>query len=81
MKNKTTRKSTVSKVIHLVKRLDSGYMPLMIVSQCMGALQPYILLWAGSRILDYVLEARSMDETMHLVLWTVVGTMLLGMIR
>ncbi|MBR2409757.1 MAG: ABC transporter ATP-binding protein [Lachnospiraceae bacterium] len=81
MKNKTTRKSTVSKVIHLVKRLDSGYMPLMIVSQCMGALQPYILLWAGSRILDYVLEARSMDETMHLVLWTVLGTMLLGMIR
>ena len=81
MKNKSTKRSTVSKVVHLVKRLDSGYMPLMIVSQCMGALQPYILLWAGSRILDYVLERRSMEETMRLVLWTALGTMVLGMIR
>lgn len=80
MKNKS-RKSTVSKVVHLVKRLDSGYMPLMIVSQCLGALQPYILLWTGSRILDYILENRSMEETMRLVVWTVLGTMLLGMIR
>jgi len=81
MNSKTTRKSTVSKVVHLVKRLDSGYMPLMIVSQCLGALQPYILLWTGSRILDYILEKRSMEETMRLVVWTVLGTMLLGMIR
>lgn len=81
MKNKITRKSTVSKVVCLVKRLDSGYMPLMIVSQCMGAVQPYILLWAGSRILDYILEKRSMEETMRLVLWTVLGTMVLGMVR
>lgn len=81
MTSKTTRKSTVSKVVHLVKRLDSGYMPLMIVSQCLGALQPYILLWTGSRILDYILEKRSMEETMRLVVWTVLGTMLLGMIR
>ncbi len=80
MKNKS-RKSTVPKVVHLVKRLDSGYMPLMIVSQCLGALQPYILLWAGSRVLDYIMEKRSMEETMGLVLWTVLGTMLLGMIR
>ncbi len=80
MKNKS-RKSTVSKVVHLVKRLDSKYMPLMIVSQCLGALQPYILLWAGSRILDYILEKRSMEETMSLVVWMVLGTMLLSMIR
>lgn len=82
MKNKKiTKRTTVSKVIRLVKRLDAGYLPLMIVTQCMGAIQPYILLWAGSRILDFILEKRSMEETMRLVLWTVLGTMVLGMVR
>ncbi len=81
MKHKSTKRTTVSKVIRLVKRLDSSYLPLMIVTQCMAAVQPYILLWAGSRILDFILEKRSMEETMELVLWTVLGTMVLGMLR
>ena len=81
MKNKSTRKTTVSKVIRLVKRLDRIYIPLMIVTQCVAALHPYILLWAGGRILDMILEKRTMGEIMTLVLWTVLGTMVLGMIR
>jgi len=81
MKNKSTRKTTVSKVIRLVKRLDSAYLPLMIVTQCMGAIQPYILLWAGSRILDMILEKRTLEETMRFVLWIVLGTMVLGLVR
>ncbi len=81
MKNKSTRKTTVSKVIRLVKRLDAAYFPLMIVTQCMGALHPYILLWAGSVILDMILEKRLMEETMRFVVWIVLGTMVLGMIR
>lgn len=81
MKNKSTRKTTVSKVIRLVKRLDSSYLPLMIVTQCMGAIQPYIMLWAGSRILDMILERCPMEVTMRFVVWSVLGTMVLGMVR
>ena len=81
MKNKSERRTTVSKVIRLVRRLDSGYLPLMIVSQCMAALQPYVLLWAGSRILDMILEKRMMEEVMGLVLWTTFGMMVLGLVR
>lgn len=81
MKNKSTRKTTVSKVIRLVKRLDSSYLPLMIVTQCMGAIQPYIMLWAGSRILDMILEKCPMEVTMRFVVWSVLGTMVLGMVR
>ncbi len=81
MKNKLTRKTTVSKVIRLVKRLDSSYLPLMIVTQCMGAIQPYIMLWAGSRILDMILEKCPMEVTMRFVVWSVLGTMVLGMVR
>ena len=81
MKNKSTQKTTVSKVIRLVKRLDATYLPLMIVTQCMAAIQPYILLWAGSRVLDMILEKYPMEDTMRFVLWTVLGTMVLGLIR
>ncbi len=81
MKNKSKRMTTVSKVIRLVKRLDASYLPLMIVTQCMAAIQPYILLWAGSRILDMILKKRTMEETMRFVLWIVLGTMVLGLVR
>ena len=81
MKNKSTRTTTVSKVIRLVKRLDASYLPLMIVTQCMAAIQPYILLWTGSRILDMILEKRLMEETMGFVAGIVLGTMVLGLIR
>ena len=81
MKNKATKKTTVSKVIRLVKRLDKSYLPLMIVTQCVAALQPYILLWAGSRILDMILEKYTLEETMRFVLWIVFGTMVLGLVR
>lgn len=81
MKNKSTKRTTVAKVIRLVKRLDSSYLPLMIVTQCTAAVQPYLLLWAGSRILDKILEQRPMEETMGFVLWIVLGTMVLGLVR
>lgn len=81
MHSKSKRVTTVSKVIRLVKRLDASYLPLMIVTQCMAAVQPYVLLWAGSRILDMILEKRLIEETLRFVVGIVLGTMVLGLVR
>lgn len=82
MKNKkTTRKTTVSKVLRMVKRLDSSYLPLMTVAKFSAAVTPYLLLWMGSRVLDMIIEKRTMEACMRWVIAVVLGTLVLGVAR
>ena len=82
MRNQNSaKKSTVRKVLSLVKRLDKGYLPFMVLAKFIVAIQPFLILWAGSRILDMILKRNTMEEIMHWVLVVVLCTLLLNVVR
>ncbi len=75
---KMSKRTTISKVLRLVKRLDSSFFPLMILTKFVAAIQPYLLLWAGSRILEFITEKRTMKEIME---WVVLVTLMICLIN
>ena len=82
MRNQNSaKKSTVRKVLSLVKRLDKGYLPFMVLAKFIVAIQPFLILWAGSRILDMILKSNTMEEIMRWVFAVVLCTMLLNVVR
>ncbi|MDD5901518.1 MAG: ABC transporter ATP-binding protein [Lachnospiraceae bacterium] len=77
----TSKRATVGKVIKIVKRLDAGFLPLMTVTKLVAAIQPYLLLWTGSRILDMVIVKRAMEEIISWVIAVTVYMLLLNIVR
>lgn len=81
MNRSNTKKNTVYKVLLIVKRLEKGFLTYMILTKFIDALQPYFILWAGSYILDMILEKKSMQELMYIVGFVVLTTFLLNIVR
>ncbi|MBQ9767884.1 MAG: ABC transporter ATP-binding protein [Lachnospiraceae bacterium] len=78
---KESKQNTVTKVVRLVKRLDSGFLPVMVFTKLIAALQPFLLLWFTGRILDMVIEKRTMEEIMKWVLVMVCCTVVPALLR
>ena len=78
---KTSERTAIRKVFRLVRRLEPGFFPLLFLTKLIAAVQPFVNIVFGSRIIDKVIEGQDTGRIMQTVFIMVGCNLFLGVVR
>ncbi len=80
-REKRSKRATIRKVFRLILSLEPGFFPLLLFAKLIAAVQPFVNVVFGSRIIDMVVEKQAVDVIMRTVLVMAVCNLVLGVVR
>lgn len=80
-RKKTSGRTAIRKVFRLVRRLEPGFFPLLFLTKLIAAVQPFVNIVFGSRIIDRVIGGQDTGRIMQTVFIMAGCNLLLGVVR
>lgn len=80
-RKKTSERTAIGKVFRLVRRLEPGFFPLLFLTKLIAAVQPFVNIVFGSRIIDRVIAGQETGRIMQTVLVMAGCNLFLGVVR